>query len=226
MDIQAPRRKMAANSNVITVAIADDHELVRRGIHSLLEHLFCIIGEASDGLEAVRLAEREKPDIFILDLMMPNLGGLEAIRQIRKKSPRTKTIMLSMHSDTAFAAQAIANGAMGYILKQAGSSHVIDAIYAAFDGQFYFSEPLSKERVEAQLQIEMTSTSDPYSVLTGREREILQLVAEGNTSVQIGEILFISARTVEVHRANLMRKLNLRSKVDLVRYAVLHGLIS
>ncbi len=213
-------------SRLVNVAIADDHAVVRQGIRSLLERTFCIVGEAVDGLEALRLVEREKPDVLIVDMMMPNMNGIETIRQVKRRVPSTRIIIMSMHSDDAFVAQAIVNGAHGYVLKQASSTDLSDAIYAAFRGEYFFSKPICEDHIANYIQDSKAISDDPHETLTPREREILQLVAEGKTSHQIGQILFISPRTVEVHRANLMRKLNFSTKSDLIRHALKHGLIT
>jgi two-component system response regulator NreC len=212
--------------SLITIAIADDHALVRQGIRTLLEHSFQVVGEAADGLEALQIVERFHPDILIVDLMMPHLNGLEVIRQLKQRQRFTKLIALSMHVDEAYVAQAVANGATGYVLKQASSCELIAAVYAVHQGEHYFSAPLCEDDIKRYLQETNNITNDLYQMLTTREREVLQLTAEGNTSHQIAEKLFISARTVEVHRTHLMHKLNLSSKSDLIRYALKQGLIT
>jgi len=225
--VQGTTTKSAAfSANLINVAIADDHILVRQGIRTLLERSFRVVGEANDGLEALQLADRHKPDVFIIDLMMPHLNGLEAIRQMRQRQSAIKLIVLSMHADAAYVAQAVTNGAVGYVLKQANSHELVAAVSAVYQGEHYFSPPLCEQEIKRYLQEAKSRPSDPYEMLTTREREILQLVAEGNTSHQIADLLVISARTAEVHRTNLMRKLQLNRKSDLIRYALKHGLIS
>jgi DNA-binding NarL/FixJ family response regulator len=216
----------AVRSIPIHVVIADDHAIVRQGLRTLLERTFCIVGEAADGLEALRLVERECPEVLIVDMMMPHLNGLEVIRQVHRRFTATRIIVMSMLADEANVAQAILDGASAYVLKQASGMDLFDAIYAVNNGDHFFSLPLSAERINEYVRTAQGTDPDPFEALTTREREIFQLVAEGNTSQQIGQLLFISPRTAEVHRSNLMRKLNLSSKAELIRYAMTHGLIT
>jgi len=163
--------------------------------------------------------------VLILDMIMPNMNGVETIRQIRKRVPSTRIIVLSTRSEEAYVAPVMVNGAFGYILKQARSGDLFDAIGAVLRGEYFFSKPICEDHIAQYIQETKTINDDPHETLTTREREVFQLVAEGKTSHQIGQLLFISPRTVEVHRANLMRKLNLNTKNDLIRHALRHGLI-
>jgi DNA-binding NarL/FixJ family response regulator len=211
----------------VSILLADDHQVVRLGLRTLIEAEpdFKVVGEAKDGLEAKALAERLKPDVLIVDLMMPGLNGMEVARQARQLTPATRTIVLSMKSDEAYVLEALRNGAAGYILKQADVNDIVHAVRMVMDGQLYLSSQLSQRAIEAYRQKAEAATTDQYDLLTPREREVLQLVAEGHTSAAIAGRLVISPRTVEMHRANVMRKLGLRSQAELVRYAVWRGIL-
>jgi two-component system response regulator NreC len=206
----------------IKVLLADDHKIVRQGLRALLNAQadLAVVGEASDGREAVELAASLKPDVVLMDLMMPNLSGLEATHQIRTHD--VQVVILSMHANTAHAIQALRNGAIGYVLKDSDAQEVINAVRAAAERQRYLDPAIANPVMEALIHNE-AADGDPYQVLTEREREILQLVAEGHTNAAIAQKLSISLRTVETHRANLMRKLDIHSPADLVRYAIRHG---
>jgi two-component system, NarL family, response regulator NreC len=212
----------------ISIVLADDHPVVRRGMQTLLEAEpdFAIIGEAGDGLESVRLVENLQPDVLILDLMMPGLSGLEALRIIRKRSPRTRVVVLSMHDTHAFVAEALMNGATGYVLKGSDELNLVRAVREAADGRRFLSPPVTERAIDAYIEQARAAPLDPHETLTSREREVLQLTAEGKTGPEIAARLHISHRTVENHRANLMRKLLLKNQSELVRYALRRGLIS
>ncbi len=211
----------------ITIVLADDHSVVREGLRSLFktEPDFCLIGEASDGLEAVRLTERLQPNVLLIDLAMPGLGGLEAIRQVSKRFPRVRVIVLSMHAAEDYVAEAFGNGAAGYILKQSPVSEVIQGVREVASGRRFLSSSVPKGAIEMCLDHARNGPSEPYETLTSREREVLQLVAEGYSSIEIGRRLFISSRTVEMHRQNMMRKLGLHSQAGLIRYALAKGIL-
>ena len=211
----------------ISIFLADDHPVVRRGVRTLLEadpH-FTVIGEAGDGLEAVRLIERLRPNVLILDLMIPGLSGLEVLRIVRQRSPQTEVVILSMHSNSAFVAEALKNGAIGYVLKGGEEEHVIRAVHEAAAGRRFLSPPVTERAIDAYIESARTAGHDPHETLTTREREVLQMAAEGKTSAQIAAFLHISYRTVENHRANLMHKLGVKNQSELVRYAIRRGLI-
>jgi two-component system, NarL family, response regulator NreC len=212
----------------LSIVLADDHPVVRRGLQALLEPEpdFAVVGEASDGLETVRLVERVQPDVLVLDLMMPGLSGLEALRIIRQRSPRTRVVVLSMHSDNAFVVEALKNGATGYVLKGSEEENLVRAVREAAAGRRFLSPPVTERAIDAFIAQARTDQFDPHETLTAREREVLQLAAEGKTATEIAARLHISQRTVENHRANLMRKLGLKNQSELVRYAVRRGLIS
>ena len=206
----------------IRVLLADDHKLVRQGLRALLNAQadFTVVGEASDGREAVALAASLKPDVVLMDLMMPNLNGLEATLQIRRHD--VQVVILSMHANTGHAIQALRNGAIGYVLKDSDAQEVVNAVQAAAERRRYLDPAIANSVMEALIH-KQTAAGDPFEVLTEREREILQLVAEGHTNIVIAQKLSISLRTVETHRANLTRKLDIHSPADLVRYAIRHG---
>lgn len=209
------------------ILLADDHNIVRQGLRALLqsEPHFRLVGEASDGIEAVRLAERMKPDVLITDLMMPGLNGLEVTRQVTKALPQIRVIILSMYTNDAYVLEAFKNGALGYVLKDSQAADLIQAVKEVIVGNRYLSPPLSERALELYLQKVESVPDDPYELLTTREREVLQLVAEGRTSSEIAARLFISPRTAEGHRANLMRKLNLQNNADLIRLALKRGIL-
>jgi two-component system, NarL family, response regulator NreC len=207
-----------------TIVLSDDHHIVRRGLRALLEseHGFKIIGEAGDGLETIRLVESLKPDVLVLDLMMGALNGLDITRQVLSRSPHTSIIILSMYSDESYVIEALRSGAKGYVLKAAPIEELVYAINEVVAGHRFLSSSLSDKALESYVQKSKDNQSDN---LTIREREIMQLAVQGNTNAQIAEILCISRRTVESHRASLMRKLGMRKFQDLVYYATTHGII-
>jgi two-component system, NarL family, response regulator NreC len=210
----------------ISIVLADDHEVVRKGLRALLEEEpgFEVAGEASDGLEVAALVERVRPDVLVVDLMMPGLGGLDVIRQVRKARPKTRMVVLSMHASEPFVIEALRSGALGYVLKDATTGDLVRAIREAVGGRPYLSPPLSDKGLDLYSK-KARSTPDPFDELTPRERQVLQASAEGRTSREIAERLGISVRTAETHRSNLRRKLGLRSHAELVRYAVGRGML-
>mgnify|MGYP000689971123 CR=1 FL=1 len=211
----------------VTVLLADDHPIVRQGLRRLLEAEadFKIVGEASDGLQAVQMAERFKPDILVVDMMMPGMNGMEVLRQLSKISPATRAIVLSMQSSDAYVVEALKCGACGYVLKDTGPSELVQAVRAVYQGKRYLSPALSERLIQAFIQTAQELPPDPFDSLTSREREVLQLSAEGNTAAQIAQKLSISPRTAELHRTNLMKKLNLNSQKDLIRFAIKRGIL-
>lgn len=209
-----------------TAIIADDHEIVRRGLRGILEtEGSCrVVAEASDGLAAAQLVEKHKPTILVLDLNMPRLHGIEVLRQVRTSSPNTRVIVLSMHGDEPYVIEALRAGAMAYVLKGSESLEIVNALKEVLAGRRFLSATLSEWAINA-LVAKPTDNADPLSALTQRERMVLQLAAEGHNNNEIAEKLFISPRTAETHRANLMRKLAIQSQTDLVRFAIRKGLI-
>jgi two-component system, NarL family, response regulator NreC len=212
---------------MINIMLADDHHIVRQGLWALLEseQQFHMVGETGDGLEAVRLANRVKPDVLITDVMMPGLNGLEVTRQITRSLPQTKVVILSMYTDDAYVWEAFKNGASGYVLKDSQASDLVQAVREVAAGRRYLSPPLSERALELYAQKIESVPNDAYELLTTREREVLHLVAEGRTNVEIANQLFISPRTAEGHRANLMRKLGLQNHAELIRYALRRGIL-
>jgi two-component system, NarL family, response regulator NreC len=211
----------------ITIVLADDHPVVRRGMQALLEAEkdFSIVGIAAEGLETVRLVERWKPDVVVLDLMMPGLSGLEVLRIIRERSPRTRVVILSMYSSAAFVTQALQHGATGYVLKGSSEEDLVRATREAAAGRRFLSPPVTEIAINAYIERSKTGPFDPHETLTTRQREVLQMVAEGKTNAEIAERLHISPRTVENHRSTVMQKLGLQNQTDLIRYAIRRGLI-
>ncbi len=208
----------------ISLLLVDDHAIFRQGLRALLEAVpdFHITGEAGDGSEAIRLVEQLHPQAVILDLMMPGISGLEVTRRICNQ---TRVVILSMFSAEAYVVEAFRSGAYGYVLKDATASDLEQAIRAALEGQRYLSSPLSQGSIDAYIQRTHTASLDPYKTLTSRERDVLYLAAQGYSSQEISGRLFISPRTVEIHRANMMHKLNLRNQTELVRFAIKRGIV-
>jgi DNA-binding NarL/FixJ family response regulator len=212
---------------ITTIVLADDHRIVRQGLHALLtaEADFKVVGEAGDGREALEQVKRLAPDVLVLDLMMPGLNGLEVARQLHKHSSKVGVVVLSMHDDEGFVLEALANGVSAYVLKDSNSSDLIQAVREVAAGRRYLSPPLSDRVIESYLQMAKIGTMDKHETLTTREREVLQLSAEGHTNSEIAARLGISTRTAETHRSRLMHKLGLHTQADLIRYALRRGII-
>jgi DNA-binding NarL/FixJ family response regulator len=212
---------------MITIILADDHEVVRLGLRALLgnEPDFQIVGEASDGLQTVNLVKRLNPDVLILDLMMPGINGIEVTQQVKKILPKTHIIILSMYSNEAYVLETLKKGAEGYVLKDSTGSDLVKAVREVIAGRRFLSPPLSERAIDIYMLTTKTTALDPYETLTPREREVLHMVAEGYSNVEIADYLSISPRTVEVHRANMMNKLGLRNQAGLIRYAIQRGIL-
>jgi len=210
-----------------TIVLADDHRIVRQGLRALLtaEDNFKVIGEADDGREALDVVKRLNPDVLVLDLMMPGLNGLEVARQLHKQTPKVGVVVLSMYDDEGFVLEALANGVSAYVLKDSNSSDLVQAVREVAAGRRYLSPPLSDRAIETYLQMAKTGAMDKHETLTTREREVLQLSAEGHTNSEIAARLGISTRTAETHRSRLMHKLSLHTQSDLIRYALKRGII-
>jgi DNA-binding NarL/FixJ family response regulator len=211
-----------------TVVLADDHPVVRQGLLALFSDVpeLRVIGEASDGLEAVALVQRLEPNVLVADVMMPGLNGLEVARRISLQSPRTRVVMLSMYANEAYVVEALRNGAAGYVLKDAPGAALVEAVRAVAGGGHYLSPPLSERAVAEYVARAAAATLDLYDTLTPREREVLQLAAEGFSSTEIAARLCISPRTAEAHRSHAMQKLGIRNQTDLVRYALRRGIVA
>jgi len=201
--------------------------VVRRGIKALLEANpdIKVIGEAGSGVEALQLTSRLRPGVIVLDLMLADMSGLGIIRQVKKRSPETSVIILSMYGNDCYVVEALQAGAKGYVLKDSPPEELVRAVREAAAGHRYLAPPLSDRAIEAYMQKAEDNMLDPYDVLTSREREILHLVAYGLTSTEIANRFCISPRTVEVHRASMMRKLGLHNRTELIHYAVRRGLL-
>jgi len=213
----------------IRILLADDHKLMRSGLRVLLEQQadLTVVGEASDGREAVALATTLKPDVLVMDIGMANLNGIEAASQISKSHAGISIVMLSMHSDESYVLRALKAGAKGYLLKDSAESDLSRAVHAVADGKSFFSPAVSKVLLDDYVRkLKRSGTEDPYDLLTPREREVLQLVAEGKSNKDVAQLLNLSVYTVETHRANIMEKLNLHGVPELILYAVRKGIIS
>ena len=211
----------------VSILLADDHPIVRQGMRRLLEAEpdLTVVGEAADGLETVQMVERLQPKVLIVDMMMPGLNGLEILRQVKKRSPATFSIVLSMQSADSYVVEALKSGASGYILKDTGPSELVHAVRKVIQGERVLSPKLSDRLINAYLQSADHPVLDPYETLTDREREVLQLASEGLTTLEIARRLSISPRTAELHRGRMMNKLGLRSQTDLIRYALKRGIL-
>ena len=210
----------------VKVAMIDDHPIVRQGLRNLLETepSFQVIAEADDGITGLELVQRVRPDVLIVDLMMPGLNGLDLIKQVLKHLPRLRIVVLSMQSADSYVVEALHCGAAGYVLKETGPSEIIHAIKTVVAGERYLSPKLAQRVLDTSTG--RKKIADPYDSLTPREREILHLIVEGNTSAQIAGRLVLSPRTVELHRSRIMKKLDLHNQTDIFRYALERGILS
>jgi two-component system, NarL family, response regulator NreC len=213
---------------MIRILLADDHTVVRKGLRLLLESQpeFQVVAEAANGREAVALAEEHRPDVVVMDIAMPLLNGSEAARQITAKLPAIAVVILSMHSDEAYVLKALKAGARGYLLKDSADDDLIQAVKAVSRGTSFFSAAISKMLVEDHVrEMQERKLEDSFDLLTTREREVLQLFAEGKNNKDVANLLNLSLYTVETHRANIFQKLNLHSSAELVLYAIRKGVI-
>ena len=215
--------------NPVRILLADDHTVMRNGLRLLLERQpnLQVVGEAADGRQAVALCETVNPDVVVMDIAMPNLNGIEAARQIVNRNPRTAIAILSMHSDESYVIRALKAGARAYLLKDSAEADLLAAVRALTEGKSFFSPAISKILVEDYMrQLESRGVEDTYELLTNREREILQLLAEGRTNKEVANMLNLSLYTVETHRTHILQKLNLHSVPELILYAVRKGIIA
>jgi DNA-binding NarL/FixJ family response regulator len=213
---------------VIRMLLADDHTVMRKGLRLLLDSQpgFQVVAEAATGREAVSLAEQHAPDVIVMDIAMPLLNGIEAARQIAAKLPQAAIVFLSMHSDESYVLRALKAGARAYLLKDSAENDLIEAVRAVTEGKAYFSPAISKMLVEDYMrQMREQKVEDSYELLTTREREIVQLLAEGKNNKDVANILNLSLYTVETHRSNIFQKLNLHSGAELILYAIRKGVI-
>jgi two-component system, NarL family, response regulator NreC len=213
----------------IRILLSDDHNILRDGMRLLLERQpgFVVVGEASDGRETLDLAQNHQPDVVVMDIAMPNMNGIEATRRITEKHPRMGVVILSMHYDESYVIRSLKAGARAYLLKDAMKSELIAAIHAVAEGRSFFSPKISRILQEDYVQaLGRKGADDSYELLTGREREILQLVAEGKTNKEIANTLNLSLYTVDTHRTHILQKLNLHSVPEVILYAVRKGIIS
>jgi DNA-binding NarL/FixJ family response regulator len=211
------------------IVLADDHTVVRKGLRLLLESHqgFQVVGDAADGRQAVALAEERRPDVVVMDVAMPILNGIEAARQITARLPQVAIVFLSMHSDEAYVLKALKAGARAYLLKDSAEYDLINAVKAVSEGKAFFSPAISKMLVEDYMrQMQERQVEDSYDLLTTREREVLQLLAEGKSNKEAAALLNLSLYTVETHRGNIFQKLNLHSTAELILYAIRKGVTS
>jgi len=212
----------------VRVVVADDHQIFRDGLRALLVSRsdFEVVGEAQDGLEAIDLVTRLKPEILILDLAMPGLHGIEVARRLHDSNPETKIIVLSMHSDRRYVIEALRAGAVAYVLKEAGFSELSDVIKEVREGRLYLSPLVSEQVIKDYIRLAEVDEGSVFALLTAREREVLQLLAAGSATKEIAGELHLSVKTVESHRKQIMDKLEIHSVAELTKYAIREGLSS
>ena len=217
------------NERAVSILLADDHTIVRQGLAKVLEAEtgFNIVGEARDGREAIAQVEQLKPDVVIMDITMPMLNGIEATRQIKKSHPKTKVIILSMHSHNRFISELFSLGASGYLLKDSSGTDIINAITAVIKGDTYLSPSISRQVIEDYVSLKRTKSSreELYGQLSNREREVFQMIAEGRSTREIAEVLCVSVSTVKTHRSNIMEKLQMENISQLIHFAIELGLV-
>jgi len=214
---------------LVRVLLADDHKLIRAGLVLVVQQQpdLSVIGEADDGRQAVQLVESLKPDVVVMDIGMPNLNGIEAARQITASRPDTAVVILSMHADEGYVLRALKAGARAYLLKDSATTDLVQAIRAVVEGKSFFSPAVSKVLLQDYMRkLRRSGAEDSYDLLSPREREVLQLVAEGQSNKEVANLLNLSTYTVETHRAKIMQKLNLKGVPELNLYAVRKGIIS
>ena len=215
--------------NKIKVMLVEDHTIVRKGLRALLDGEMGIevVGEAQDGREAIRKAEELQPDVVVMDIAMPGLNGLEATRRIKKSFPEMKIIILTMHVNEEYILQTLRFGVSGYLVKKAAPSDLISAIQATYRGESFLSPSISRTVIDEYLRKteKMSERDEIYGKLTDREKEVLQLIAEGHTNRKISELLYVSIKTVETHRAHIMDKLNVSSTAELIQHAIRKGFL-
>jgi two-component system, NarL family, response regulator NreC len=213
---------------LIRVVLADDHSVVRQGLRAWLERsgYVQVVGEAADGREAVAMVEQLQPDVVVMDIAMPMLNGIDATAQITRRNPDTKVIILSMHADESYILRALSAGAKGYLLKESTESDVLPAVQNVRDGKPYFTPSIARLLLEDYMRsLKQNNLQDSYDLLTEREREVLQLLAQGKSNKEVAQVLDLSPHTIDSHRTNMMQKLNLHNTAEIVLYAVRKGII-
>jgi DNA-binding NarL/FixJ family response regulator len=207
------------------ILLADDHRMVAEGLKSLLSPEFELVGVVEDGLALIEAAKKLRPDVIVADITMPRLNGLGALTQLKKEIPRVRVIFLTMHQDVAYARRALDSGASGFVLKHSAPAELVAAIHAALEGKTYITPALAGEVLQ-QIQRDPKAAKDPVASLTARQREILQLFAEGRSAKEISGMLNISARTVEFHKYQMMENLGLHNSTELTHFAIKHGIVA
>jgi two-component system response regulator NreC len=212
----------------IKVLLADDHAILREGLRAVLDAQpgIAVVGEAEDGRQAIDLVEKLQPDVVVMDIAMPNLNGAEATRQIRRRFPRVRVVILTMHENHQYLVQIVNAGATGCVLKRAAGTELVTAVRAAARGESFFSPSIASMMLDDYRLRLARDQEDAAELLTEREREVLQLIAEGKTNKEIAEALFLSIKTVQTHRAHIMEKLDAHDRTDLVKYAIRMGMIT
>jgi DNA-binding NarL/FixJ family response regulator len=209
----------------VTVILADDHKIILEGLKNLLEEEFEVLGQAEDGRQLLSSAQKLHPDVVVVDISMPLLNGIEAVKQLKKTDPGIKVVFLTMHNDAMYAKEALDAGASGFVLKHSAPSELITAIHEALKGNTYISPNITEELMH--LYKDKTNVEDNvFGKLTQRQREVLQLLAEGKSAKEIAKILHVSTRTAEFHKYNMMEQLGLKTTAELVQFAIKHGIIS
>jgi len=224
-DGSGPERR--EDDRPIRVVVCDDHTILREGVRVLLESQpdMVVVGEASDGEEAVTVVDQLRPDVVLMDIAMPRVDGLEATRRIRDRHPDIRVLILSMHEDEEYVFPILEAGAGGYVPKKTASTDLVNAIRTVARGESFLYPSVAKKVVEEYLRRKERPAPDPYDGLTPREIEVLTLIAEGLTNQEIADRLFVSVKTVQAHRSNILQKLGVHDRVDLVKYAIRKGLI-
>ena len=212
----------------LALLLVDDHRMVRQGLRKIIESRedWQVVAEAGDGREAIALAEQHSPDVAVIDISMPRLNGIEAVREMTRRSPLTRVLVLSMHDDEAYVTQVLRAGAAGYILKDSAETDLVQAITAVSEWKAFFSPPIARVMLDDYVrQLASNGIVDRYDSLTEREREVFQLIAEGRTNKEIASVMCVSPSTIDTHRAHIMEKLEVHSAAEIVLYAVRRGVI-